>query len=578
MAVIQISKIQVRRGAIGDQGMPQLASGEMGWAVDTQQLFIGNGSVAEGAPAVGNTEILTVSSTASTNNLFTQFLGNDIYVYNKGYPQTQPVIQTGTGTNFPTVRTVQQKLDEIVNVTDFGAKGDGVTDDSAAIQRAVTSTYMTSYTDFSFRKILHFPAGTYVVSATIYIPPNTYLQGEGIDRSLLVNTNQTQPIIRTRHPDTVHHGAFLPITTGTTNDTTIQNIKIENLGFTYGNNVQIHVGTTNTVALLLLDQTEDSIVTNCKFYGVYTNAYPTTNDITNGGTVAPTEYAGINAVGPNTRNLIIENNIFKNLIQGYTTYQDNRYVIFNKNQFDTLYYGINSSVTGGNPVVSLTGALYNRASDNIFKNIYSHGIRVQTPPIAGLSTLTAFTSEGNVFSNVGNGNGTEASQQYECISFNSSTGCVSINDKFERFNLAQTIYSGATFKPLVTGQAISIDDKTAYRYPLTFTSNVTTSTLIRVPYLNTLTTVVMEYQMEKSSGFRKGVFTVSAPPFGLGAITYKDDYNYSGTDPGVVLTAKLISSTGSVATADCIAVQYENDTHVGAVGDGTISLTLKYQT
>ena len=62
MAVIQISKIQVRRGAISDQALPQLASGEFGWAVDTQQLFIGNGSVAEGSPAVGNTEILTERS------------------------------------------------------------------------------------------------------------------------------------------------------------------------------------------------------------------------------------------------------------------------------------------------------------------------------------------------------------------------------------------------------------------------------------------------------------------------------------------------------------------------------------
>jgi hypothetical protein len=59
MAVIQISKIQLRRGQTADQGMPQLASGEMGWSVDEQRLFIGNGSVAEGSPAVGNTQILT---------------------------------------------------------------------------------------------------------------------------------------------------------------------------------------------------------------------------------------------------------------------------------------------------------------------------------------------------------------------------------------------------------------------------------------------------------------------------------------------------------------------------------------
>ena len=60
MAVVQISKIQVRRGQknIGT-GLPQLASGEIGWAIDTRELFIGNGAVSEGAPAVGNTKVLT---------------------------------------------------------------------------------------------------------------------------------------------------------------------------------------------------------------------------------------------------------------------------------------------------------------------------------------------------------------------------------------------------------------------------------------------------------------------------------------------------------------------------------------
>lgn len=60
MAVWQISKIQVRRGKKGvGTGIPQLSSGELGWAIDSQELFIGNGSLSEGAPAVGNTRILT---------------------------------------------------------------------------------------------------------------------------------------------------------------------------------------------------------------------------------------------------------------------------------------------------------------------------------------------------------------------------------------------------------------------------------------------------------------------------------------------------------------------------------------
>lgn len=57
MAVIQISRIQHRRGLEAD--LPNLASAELGWSVDTRKLYIGNGTIQEGAPSVGKTEILT---------------------------------------------------------------------------------------------------------------------------------------------------------------------------------------------------------------------------------------------------------------------------------------------------------------------------------------------------------------------------------------------------------------------------------------------------------------------------------------------------------------------------------------
>lgn len=57
MAIVQISQIKHRRGT--NENLPQLASAELGWSVDTQQLYIGNGTLEEGAPEIGNTEILT---------------------------------------------------------------------------------------------------------------------------------------------------------------------------------------------------------------------------------------------------------------------------------------------------------------------------------------------------------------------------------------------------------------------------------------------------------------------------------------------------------------------------------------
>lgn len=67
-------------------------------------------------------------------------------------------LQAGTGA---VATTVQAKLRETVSVKDFGAKGDGVTDDTAAIQNAVNAC--------SAGSTLLFPLGIYLISSTITI-------------------------------------------------------------------------------------------------------------------------------------------------------------------------------------------------------------------------------------------------------------------------------------------------------------------------------------------------------------------------------------------------------------------------
>jgi hypothetical protein len=54
-------------------------------------------------------------------------------------------------------RTLKAKLGDFVSVKDFGAKGDGTTDDTAAINAALSALLYTGYT-------LYFPPGTYLVS------------------------------------------------------------------------------------------------------------------------------------------------------------------------------------------------------------------------------------------------------------------------------------------------------------------------------------------------------------------------------------------------------------------------------
>ena len=50
MAIVQISRITQRKGLLDD--LPQLAGAEFGYAVNERRLFIGNGTLQEGAPVI----------------------------------------------------------------------------------------------------------------------------------------------------------------------------------------------------------------------------------------------------------------------------------------------------------------------------------------------------------------------------------------------------------------------------------------------------------------------------------------------------------------------------------------------
>jgi hypothetical protein len=69
---------------------------------------------------------------------------------------------------------VCEKLEQYVSVKDFGAAGDGVTDDTAAIQAAIDSLAGTIY----------FPDGTYITTATLVLNNNNQtLQGSGRNKA-----------------------------------------------------------------------------------------------------------------------------------------------------------------------------------------------------------------------------------------------------------------------------------------------------------------------------------------------------------------------------------------------------------
>lgn len=101
-------------------------------------------------------------------------------------------IQAGAGA---VARTAQAKMRETFSVTDFGAVGDGTTDDTAAIQACLDA--VPDATIDGGGGAVFFPRGTYIVTDTLEPKPHTHLYGEGIGISTLeipdncVNTSFT---------------------------------------------------------------------------------------------------------------------------------------------------------------------------------------------------------------------------------------------------------------------------------------------------------------------------------------------------------------------------------------------------
>jgi hypothetical protein len=534
MPIVQISRIQHRRGKRTD--LPQLAAGELGWVIDEQRLFIGNGTVADGAPAVGNTEIVTAGSSAFSSAL--------THVY-KGYlGDSTPIV---TGASGDHTRTLQQVLDDHVSVKAFDAKGDDSTNDTAAIQRAIDELYSDTDAladDPRARRILFFPAGVYRINGSITIPPYAHLVGEGPDKTIIRQSGGNAPVAVTEDDEENVFGAI-----GTASATTPTQIQIEGITF---RNAEAYGGVS-------IDNATKVYFNNCKFQGTYSTSSPADNSNSKGVTVRSTTALPC-------AQIIFNQCQFTKFARLVDMSMDVTNVRFTDCDFSTAYYGAiigdewDSSTTNGMTV----GPRDVHFSGNSWSTISQQAIYVK-PQQTVEAPSRNIISHGNWYaSTVGNNfEGIGSLNEVPILQFDQDE-CSSIMDFFERSDLRRSDGS-SHMNPAPELQGIGIQDKAIKSQ--TLADNTSSATTINEYPALAGKGLRIKYKIVRGTLDRTGELVVSASTNG---VSYDDTFTESGTDIGVELTA-VLDDKDSTSGSETVALKYTT-TSTGS------DATLDYQT
>lgn len=522
MAILQISRITNRKGLTDD--LPQLSGAELGWCTDSRRLFIGNGTLAEGAPVIGNTEILTQFSDITVLSNYTY---QDIAV---GY-----AAQTGPNPGTPTVRTVQAKLDDIASVRDFGAVGDGVADDGPAINRALFQLFCRENYSLA-RRMLYFPAGTYRTQEPILIPTYAKLVGEGAnctiityepDDSGLGYVAQFADSLQQTGSDIGNNGAVPP-----------RNIEISGMSFE-----------TDLISdVFLVDQARQ-----CWFESVFFRSGVSIEAIADPGfdpdgadDVAGIRFFSGSLPPAGSQSINFCNDItfdrcrISNVTRGIATDQQIQGITVSNTEFDQLYIGIELNALVDPPVTPYqAGPTGFRAVHNIFNNIYAQGI------IYG--TVNLNVSAYNIFYDVANQFGTQAA--YPVITFDYDNN-ISVGDMFSRTDSEVVLY-----QPRIqvlgtatdTGSGIQLGTYYQDRgRSITLLDN-TADQVIYTASAITNPTFELRYSLTRDTEHRQGTIYVVAGPSNDPSpdCTYSEDY-VENDDTGATVTVVQVSSIISV--------------------------------
>ena len=504
MAVVQISRIQQRRGRkLAGTGFPQLASGEIGWAIDTQELYIGNGSVSEGAPYVGNTQILT----EHVNIL--DFA--EAYIYSRDNADFPP-IQTGPTATTPVERTVQERLDERVSLSSFISPEDKDSGDyTASFQRAIDQLYLNSTKNIETTRVVIFiEPGVYEVSDEIRIPPYVHLIGAGIDSTIIRQVSSGNVLFRMVDGNSTpgNYTSFASMN----HLQRPRQIYIE--GMTLENRVKN--------AVVLLDNTTDSVFYRVKFSGgeedIDNNGvFDIDNTVgTVNGQAAVWARSASGVFRP--ENVQFHSCIFINTGDGFYSVGDHANISF----LDCKFYKLRDAISVGGDIF---GSVNTKILSCHFDEVTRYGFHVKL----GYGN----TSIGNKYMNVGNDNTNGyGNPTYPIIRYDTFNN-LSTDDYFERNTKTkdQTLFGTIPFLPNIKTPS-RVDDRTSYR-KLLDENLITPLEFFRFP-VSESATFVIDYVINKTTqgaAVRTGKIHITVN-LSTNQFHVEDNYTYTG-DPNV---------------------------------------------
>ncbi len=528
MPIVQISRIQHRRGKRTD--LPQLAAGELGWVIDEQRLFIGNGTVSDGAPAVGNTEIVTEGSSTFTSALSHTY---------KGYLGDSTPVTTSVQ------RTVANRLDEYVSVKDFGAKGDDSTADVTAIQNAIDEIYIdTDKDDTRSRRILFFPAGTYRINTALKIPPFAHLVGEGPDKTIIKNSGNNAVVVM--QDDEGNVGSNI----GNSSATTPTQVQISNMT----------LRTSVAYGGISLDRVTNAYFNNLKLQGSFSSGG---SDSSNSKGVTTTN----STATLTTSNIVFNQCQFTKFARLVDLSFNCTNVKFHACDFTTAFYGaligaeMDGSTTGlddGPRDIQFTSSSWSDIGQQAILVSPATGTTDDAGPRHIVSHANFYAKTvGNNFEGVG------SIREVPIIQFDNDE-CSSVQDFFERTDLRRSDGSSElNAAPEVQGIGVT----TKLIKSQTLPDNTSSATTINeFPALSSKG-IVIKYKITRGTLDRTGEFIISCS---TNAVGFDDTFTESGADVGVTLTAAL-DNKDSTAGNETVAFQFTT------TSSGTAA-TIDYQT